>query len=68
MKDDEVHECDKADEIKEIHAMVTRIDKSLRGNGKPGLFTDMAVLKNTMAGLIAVNVVIIGAIIGMIFK
>ncbi len=35
----------KEKEITELHEMMTRIDKALRGNGKPGLFTDIAVLK-----------------------
>ena len=63
-----MHECNKEKEITEIHRMVSRIDEALRGNGKPGLFTEFAVWKNTVAGLVAMNIVIIAGLVALWLK
>jgi len=59
------HKCDKEREISEMHEMMTRIDKALRGNGKPGLFTEFAVWKNTVLGILGLNVLILTGLIGL---
>lgn len=42
------HTCNKEREITEIHSMLMRIDEGLRGNGKPGLFTEFAISKQKL--------------------
>lgn len=59
------HVCTKEEKIDEMHAMLERIDKGLRGNGKPGLFTEFAVLKNTVIGLLAFDAIIIGGMMAL---
>jgi len=59
------HKCVRGKEIDEIHEMCTRMDQGLRGNGKAGLFTEFAILKNTVKGLIFMNVLIITALISI---
>ena len=63
-----IHECNKEKEITEIYTMVKRMDEGLRGNGKPGLFTEFAVWKQTVTGLIALNIIIVAGLIGLWFK
>jgi hypothetical protein len=62
------HECIHETRMLEMHEMLKRLDEGLRGNGKPGLFTQFAVWKNTVAGLVALNVIIVGTIVAMWFK
>ena len=57
------HKCSKEHEITELLEVCHRIDVSLRGNGKPGLFTQFAVWKNTVAGLIALDMIIVVGLI-----
>ena len=61
------HICNKEKEITEMHTMITRIDSAIRGNGKPGILTGMAVMKNTICGIIALNVIIVSCIVGLWF-
>jgi len=61
-------EIAKISKIDEMLAIMISIDKSLRGNGKPGLFTEFAVWKNTVAGLIALDVIIVGGLIALWIK
>lgn len=60
--------CSREKEISEIHEMMKTIDIALRGNGQPGLFTNYAVLKNTVGGLLALDIVIITGLIGLWLK
>ena len=67
--------CNKEVEIAEIHravnetkAICERLDEGLRGNGKPGLFTEFAVWKNTVAGLVALDIIIVGGLVALWFK
>ena len=69
------HRCDKEVEISEIHAIVKRLDttttsldKALRGNGKPGLLTQFAVLKVTVVGLLACNLFVLKVVITEMIK
>jgi len=62
------HACNKEKEITEMYQMLQRIDSGLRGNGKPGLFTEFAVWKNTVAGLVALDAVIVGGLIALWLK
>jgi hypothetical protein len=62
------HQCNKEKEISEIHEMLTRIDHGLRGNGKPGLFTEFAVWKSTVCGLIALDIIIVAGLVGLWLK
>ena len=64
----ETHRCNKESEISEIHAIVKRLDDALRGNGKPGLFTQFAVMKATMGGLIGLNFLFLIGLITMWVK
>lgn len=57
-----------AEDVSELKVMVKELDNSLRGNGGPGLFTEFAVWKNTVLGLLALDVVIVTAIVAMWFK
>jgi len=68
------HKCTKEQEITSIHSMVLnnsetliRIDNAIRGNGRPGIMTDMAVLKNRVIGLIGLNVILIGGLLSLWF-
>ena len=69
---EEVHRCDKDLEIKqiikdigEVKKICISLDKSLRGNGKAGLFTEFAVLKVVVTGVLALNIMIIGSMIAL---
>ena len=55
--------CSKEQEISEIHAMCKRTDEAIRGNGKPGILTTIAVLKVTYIGLLAANVFVMKVLI-----
>ncbi len=55
--------CAKEREITEMYEMLKRIDYGLRGNGKPGLFTEFAVWKNTVLGLLSLNLMIVVSLI-----
>ena len=59
------HKCNKESEITEILTMLKKLDCSLRGNGKPGLFTEFAVWKQTVVGLIALDAIIIGGLVSL---
>jgi len=56
--------CTKEQEISEIHAMCKRTDEAIRGNGKPGILTTLAVLKVTVIALVAANVFVLKFIVG----
>jgi hypothetical protein len=60
--------CTKEAEITAIYDIVKRLDASLRGNGKPGLFTEFAVWKNMVVGLMTMNMLLVAAFIGLWFK
>lgn len=62
------HICTERDRLERMEAMLLRIDGGLRGNGKPGLFTEFAVWKNTVLGLLAVNMLLIAGFIGLWIK
>ncbi len=64
----EEHICNKEDEITAIHDICQRLDAGLRGNGKAGLFTEFAVLKNTVAGLIALDLIIVVGLVSLWIK
>ena len=62
------HVCTEADRLERIEKMMIKLDEALRGNGKPGLFTQFAVWKNTVAGLVALDVIIIGGLVSLWLK
>ena len=62
------HKCTKEKEITEIYNMLKQIDIGLRGNGKAGLFTEFAVWKNTVAGLVALDVIIVAGLVALWLK
>jgi len=62
------HVCTEADRLARIEKMMIKLDEALRGNGKPGLFTQFAVWKNTVAGLVALDVIIIGGLVSLWLK
>ena len=57
------HTCNKEREITEMHEMLKGIDKALRGNGKPGIMTQIAVMKVTLAAIVILNGVIVKTLI-----
>ena len=59
------HKCIKEDQLTRIEQAVNRIDTSLRGSDGKGLFTEFAVWKNTVAGLIVLNMIIVTGLIGL---
>lgn len=62
------HVCTETQRLKNIEAICKRLDDSLRGNGKPGLFTQFAVLKATVGGLLGLNILIVTGLITLWFK
>ena len=62
------HICTESNRLERIEKRLIKMDEGLRGNGKPGLFTEFAVWKNTVAGLIALNVIIVGGLITLWIK
>ena len=62
------HYCTKEKELGEMHEMLTRIDEAIRGNGKPGLVTQMAVWKNTVLGLAGLCIMIVTGLIALWLK
>lgn len=62
------HKCTKEEQLNRIETTVLRIDAGLRGNGKPGLFTEFAIWKNTVMGLLALNMIIIASLIALWLK
>lgn len=62
------HKCTKEEQLDRIELMLAGIDKGLRGNGKPGLFTEFAVWKNTVCGLVALDIIIVGGLITLWIK
>lgn len=57
------HTCNKEQEITEMHEMLGRIDTAIRGNGKPGIMTQIAVMKVTLAAIVVLNGVIVKTLI-----
>jgi len=57
------HRCDRETEITEIHALCKRTDEAIRGNGKPGILTTLAVLKVTVVALLAANVFVMKVLV-----
>jgi len=55
------HICNKEAELTEIHDMVQNIDKAIRGNGKPGILTQLAVMKVTLGAVVALNFFVVKA-------
>ena len=64
------HKCDKEEVFREILITLKNIDVGLRGNGtdRPGLFTEFAVWKNTVAGLVCLDVIIVGGLVALWLK
>ena len=60
--------CTESDRLERIEKRLIKMDEGLRGNGKPGLFTEFAVWKNTVAGLIALNVIIVAGLVTLWIK
>jgi len=56
------------DRLTRIENRLIKLDEALRGNGKPGLFTEFAVWKNTVAGLITLDIIIVGGLITLWIK
>jgi len=56
------------DRLERIEERLIQIDKALRGNGKPGLFTEFAVWKTTVSGLVALDIIIVAGLIGLWLK
>jgi hypothetical protein len=61
----DIHECTKEEQLNRMELRLIAIDEGLRGNGKPGLFTEFAVWKNTVLGLVALDVIIISGLVAM---
>ena len=60
--------CSQEDRIREIHEMIRVLDEHIRGNGKPGLTTQVAVLSLAVKGMIGLCVIIITGLVGVWLK
>jgi hypothetical protein len=63
------HVCTKEDTIDRMEGKINKIYTILvEGNGKPALTTQMATTAQMVNGLIALDIIIITAIVGMWFQ
>jgi len=60
--------CTESDRLMRIETKLDKFGADLRGNGHAGLFTEFAVMKAKVGGLIFMNVLILGSIVALWVK